>query len=113
MGTTTKTEQVERYERLLKLKKKYITKKKKNLPYYVGISILLFLGLFNHLENLFNNLFGPSVYLILILIVCYVLLCIAYIFFMLKKIQKTKKDMRSIKIKMYNLMKLENNMSNG
>ncbi len=106
MGTIRKTEQIEKYESLLTKKKNNIVKKKKSLPYFLTIAIFLFLGFFNHLEDLFYKFFGRTTDFIILLIGFFFLLAISYITWVFVSIRKKEKEMKSIKVKMYDLMKL-------
>jgi protein-S-isoprenylcysteine O-methyltransferase Ste14 len=108
MGKLLKTEQVEIYENLLSKIKKGIARKKKALPYYLAVSILLLLGFFTQLENTYNKFFGNSTDFIILLVSLYLSLWAIYIIIIFWSIRVKEKEMKSIKSKMYDLMKLEN-----
>jgi len=110
MGKILKTEQIERYENLLSKMKKSISRKKKALPYYLAISILLLLAFFNQLENTYNKFFGNSTDFIILLGSLYLLLWAIYIIAIFLSIRRKEKEMKNIKLKMYDLMKLENSL---
>lgn len=100
--------EITKLEKKIKSNKLLIKKKKKSIPYFLTIIILVYLVIFNLRDKLeFSNYFDNQLHFIKILTYIFIGIIIAYFLFLFFRISIISKHVKQQNISLFKLSKLD------